>query len=96
MSSHGGIMSYSLLEDKYPDFSNPNSSDNIWKEYFSGIPKNGFGKKWNISVKNGELVVSSDVRKYRDCEEIKKEIQGQVSNVQCEGTILKVYFNDGN
>ena len=97
MASHEGLMSYSLLKSKYPDFANPDSEGSLWDEYFDGsVPKNGFGKPWNVNVVNGELEISSDVRKSTNCEKISKSIQDQVSSVQCEETILKVYFNDGN
>ena len=98
MTTKKGIASYLLLNQNSPDWNNPVSSDSIWKQYFGGhILKNGFGKPWDININNaGELVISSDVRSTEACQKIQNSIKNQVSNAQCDGTILKVYYDDGN
>ena len=95
MTNKKGIASYSLLNN-IPGW-NTTSNNGIWKLYFGGHKiKNGFGKQWEISVNNGKLVISSNVRSSSSCQEIKQHVQNQVSNVVCNGNNLKVSYSDGN
>ena len=97
MTTKKGIASYSLLNQEFPDWNDPNSNGSIWQQYFGNkILRNGFGEKWNISVNNGELVISSNVRTQSACQKIENKIKNQVSNVKCNGTVLEVYYDDGN
>ena len=96
MTNNKGIASYSLLNNI--SGWNTNSGNGIWNLYFGGHKvKNGFGKEWSVSVNSsGNLVISSNVRSLKSCQEIKKHIQDQVSNVTCTGDVLKVSYSDGN